>query len=433
MFCVIHTDDVDCVAEKQEDMDVLFSHLDSRFGVTAGDVDFMLGLNRSVSADGKTVEIKMTGFVEELYRKYEGHVPKRTPESPVPAHLYLEKSDPETADPVTAKKVLGLGYQKVVGGLLWAARNCYPECSIGVQYLCRQMSGPTTEGWEAAMHMVAYLHKNKEQGIRFVRCDSPQLTMYYDASNKADIADGVAVGGHLAMLCGGPIEWNCKKLPKDTPGQSSHHNEYMALAACSKTTQWLRYLLQEMGLGDWVSGPTPVYGDNDACTTFSREDYITQANRYYRKDAHFAKKAFDLGWTNPVRVPTDDNLADGFTKALAGPQLKKLSAILKGHVEIPLASRPEARARNYEEELEAEDALDAHIVGAGVRKMMSEHAEREKIFRDVPPERHEGELELERESPPRSRARMHVAGRAAAGFSRIAEDVIGTSVGLYGF
>ena len=180
-----------------------------------------------------------------------------------------------------------------------------------------------------------------------------------------------------------------------------------------------------------------MYGDNDARTTFAREDYITQANRYYRKDAHFAKKAFDLGWTDLVRVPTDDNLADGFTKALAGPQLKKLSEILKGHVEIPAASRPGSRPRNYEEVLPAEDALDSHIVDAGVRGLMNMHADREKIFLDVPRVRHEGELEgnLKSENIPGMRMRKHVAGRAAAGSESrawIAENIIGTAVGLFG-
>jgi hypothetical protein len=169
------------------------------------------------------------------------------------------------------------------------------------------------------------------------------------------------------MLLGGPIEWCARKLPADSPGQSAHHNEYMALSQASKTTQWLRSLLIEMDFGDWVSGPTRVYGDNDAATQLAREDILTIQNRYYAKDAHFSKKAFQHGLTNPVRVPGTENLADGLTKALPRAAIDKLTPMLKGYKAISAASAPSGEPVIKSKARNTEDTLDSHIVNKDVR------------------------------------------------------------------
>ena len=368
MFCVIHTDDVDCVSENKTDMSDLFAALDKRFKVKAGDVKFMLGLERTLSEDGTTTSITQRGFVDDLYDLYAKHMKRKIhPTTPFPPGMFLAAVKKEEQDPVMSKEIMNRGYQKVVGSLLWAQRNCYPECSIGVQYLCRQMSSPTEEAWRGAMHMVSYLKGARDYGIKFTRCDKPRLSVYYDASNKSDINDGVACAGHVAMLLGGPIEWCARKLPADSPGQSAHHNEYMALSQASKTTQWLRSLLIEMDFGDWVSGPTKVYGDNDAATQLAREDILTIQNRYYAKDAHFSKKAFQHGLTNPVRVPGTENLADGLTKALPRAAIDKLTPMLKGYKAISAASAPSGEPIIKGKARDKEDTLDSHIVNKDVR------------------------------------------------------------------
>jgi hypothetical protein len=93
----------------------------------------------------------------------------------------------------------------------------------------------------------------------------------------------------------------------------------------------MRDLLEEMGLQEWCKEATWTFGDNDTATNLAREDLVTRANRYYKKDAHFSKKAFECGVTNPLRVCTADNLADPFTKSLPVQAVERLVPSLKGH------------------------------------------------------------------------------------------------------
>ena len=91
----------------------------------------------------------------------------------------------------------------------------------------------------------------------------------------------------------------------------------MALAHACNAVLWIRSLLHEMGFEDLVSDPTPMMGDNDQATTLARDDRLTQANRYFRRDYHFAKECYEAGEVCPRRVSGSENVADLLTKCLA--------------------------------------------------------------------------------------------------------------------
>jgi hypothetical protein len=216
-----------------------------------------------------------------------------------------------------------------------------PECSYGIQHLQKKMAAPNRLAWEAALHMVKYMHGARHQGIRLNKTDGmPVLIAFYDASHKPDPTDkGRCQGGYIIYLGGSPIDWRSWRLPHC--GQSSSHDEYMALAECCRAVCWIRQLVTEMGLGEWVKEPTVVLGDNDNATRLAREDIVTIANRFYHKDLHFAKESFEAGNVCTRRVDGKLNVSDGLTKALDRVTFQNHVAQIKGYAELPAApARP---------------------------------------------------------------------------------------------
>ena len=211
-----------------------------------------------------------------------------------------------------------------------------------------------------AYGVVAYLYGVRKVGIRFVKVKEPRLEAFYDASNKGDPADGdKAQGGYVIFLGHGPLDWRAFRLVH--VGLSAQHNEYMVLAVCSQAVAWLRSLLEDFGLTmeieeagasltddpwndrmcpideshdfgnlGWDSGPTPTLGDNNAAINLATEDLITVQNRFYSRLCHYAKKAFERKITNPLYVPTADNWADGFTKALGAEPFQHHFPYIRG-------------------------------------------------------------------------------------------------------
>jgi len=338
---VAFIDDADLVGECQADLDIIRDLTQAQWGIKGCDSEFMLGLVRKISDDGKTVTVSMPGYVENMYREYvttENGCNKRIPETPMPPDTYITKAtvDPTDKD-AAARRPL---YASVVGSLLWSARNVYCECAVGVNMLCRQMAAPSEEALRCALHMVAYQYGARHQGIRYRRVDAPELVGYYDASNKLDPIDGKAMAGHVIFLGHGPVEWRAQRLPH--VGQSAQHNEYMELARATKAAVYLRQFIAEMGFDDWIKDPTVLLGDNDAATKLAREDIVSLGNRFYSKDIHYGKEQQTLGNIDARRVPTDDNLADTCTKCLPGPKIAHLVPTMKGLTEQGIPPAPPA-------------------------------------------------------------------------------------------
>eukprot|EP01052_Picozoa_sp_SAG31_P027706 SAG31_NODE_2615_length_5371_cov_89.477238_1_plen_187_part_00 len=126
---LVHTDDCDVIGECKADLTYIAQKFDERFGIKIVDEDYMLGVKRTIStnSDGvRCVELTQTDYIETLYREYEEHVKgSKTPETPFPESAFLSMAHPDgspCATPETEyKSILKMGYQSVVGSLLWAA------------------------------------------------------------------------------------------------------------------------------------------------------------------------------------------------------------------------------------------------------------------------------------------------------------------------
>jgi len=317
VFLVVHTDDIDIVGTNKADINLIVQRVHDRFKVTTSDPEVMLGLKRVIAPDGKSITVTQRAYIEGMWSDFSGQVKgKRIPETPFPPNLYMTKQDPEEIDHKVTNDILKNGkYMSLVGGLLWASRMTLPQCGVGCHFLTRMLAAPTVQAYDAGIHMLCYMYGHREKGIRFSRVAKPTVVTYYDSSNRRDPKDGAkAVGGHIVFLCNGPLIWSSKK--NSHTGQSSSHNEYMALAAATKATEWIRYLLMEMGLHAWVKEPTMMMGDNDAATTLCRNDIVTPANCYYDMLLYHSKQAFEQFRIDPTRIDTKLNYADGMTKAV---------------------------------------------------------------------------------------------------------------------
>ena len=94
------------------------------------------------------VVLTMTPFIDGLVETFKEYLPTKNKSTPFPEHMFLSKLDKSVTDE-EVKVVMDRGYQKLVGCLLWVARNVAPEICAGVSQLCRVMSRPSERAWDA--------------------------------------------------------------------------------------------------------------------------------------------------------------------------------------------------------------------------------------------------------------------------------------------
>ena len=332
-FASVFTDDVSIVAEREEDIKYIKDALRSEFGIKDCDPQHMLGLLRTRVEDD-TVDITMSSYIHETYEIFKDSCPKRAPKTPLPPGTFLSRGIPGTegeVDPLAFPL-----YSKAVGCLLWIMRMARPDICCAVHMLCKMMSGPTQEAWDAAMHVIAYLEATKHMGVKMTKTDTkiPELSSWYDASNKADQGSkGRTIGGFIIKLGNSPIEWKSGNLTHAS--QSAQHSEYQAMAMCSKATRWIMNLLGDIGLKSWVSMPIPVLGDNNAAISLAKNDILTAGNRFYTPDLHFCKEMHEQGLMCYRKVKSEDNISDSMTKMVTTQIHQRHVLMINGYEQQP--------------------------------------------------------------------------------------------------
>lgn len=326
-YMLIHTDDIDMISEREGDLQEVHRMLSKKWECKIIDPSYVLGVKRHITMEGDRMccELTMTAFVEGMYSSFREHANNRTAYTPMPDNTYIYLN-PKTTDH-EADRVLDRGYQRLFGMILWAARGVYPECLQGASMLGRVLSRPTEEAFRAAIHMMKYMYANRNRGLRYTSDDCGDPIAYVDASNKADPTDSKCMFGYCITWQGAAVISYSKKLCH--VGLSAGHNEYMALHWVNRHTCWLRDLLREMGLP--ITEATVTYADNTAANLLSEEDIITMGNQFIRTPYHFTKECVADKIVEVKHIPTEDNLADIFTKSVSRQVLERLLPYVTGY------------------------------------------------------------------------------------------------------
>ena len=114
------------------------------------------------------------------------------------------------------------------------------------------------------------------------------------------------------MINGDPISWACKK--QAVVALSTTEAELYAEAAGITEVLWTRGLLRELGLHS-RTGST-IFGDNQSTITVSKNNIKSERTKHIDIKYHFIHPVIEEGVVKLQWIPSIDQLADIFTKAL---------------------------------------------------------------------------------------------------------------------
>ena len=142
-------------ASDDTEIDYIQQAFHDRFGVDVGDPANMLGVKRMITEnpDGtKTLELSMPKYIENLMDEFNEHMPTRDHSTPWHQDLLIgTKQRNYQPDAAEQREYKDKGYLTLCGGLLWAARQTYPEIMFAVSQLCSVMSAPSQIAWNAGL------------------------------------------------------------------------------------------------------------------------------------------------------------------------------------------------------------------------------------------------------------------------------------------
>jgi len=284
---------------------------------------WMLGMRITRNRATRTITLDQELYISKALERF-GLAECKVAPSPEDPGAKNDTTSPKLDEPADRQR-----FMEIVGTLMYAAISSRPDISHAVHYLASNMVAPTARHMLAADRVLRYLAGSKAIGLAFgshngdsvadSRGHGTQVQIdvcaYADADWANDRTDRKSISGWVAKLNGDPVSWSSKK--QRVVSLSTCEAELYAEAAAIQEVLWLRGIIAELGLNS--STGSKVYGDNQSTIAVSKNGVKGERTKHVDVKYHFVTETVESGKVKLVWVPSAQQQADIFTKALPKP------------------------------------------------------------------------------------------------------------------
>jgi hypothetical protein len=282
-----------------------------------GEAKYVLNIN--ITRHENSISIDQTAYVKKILEQH--NMSRENPtHSPVVTGADLGPARRE-------EHIVNIAeFKTAIGELMHLSNHTRPDITHTVSTLASNSNNPTARHWKAIHHLWRYLIGTQNRGITYEKQHHHQSTstikidyVYCDSNwgGNEDESKRRSTSGYVIYMGGGPISWGCKK--QDCTAISTMEAEYNALSLATSEVAGMRLLLEDIGFKQ--NEPTIINIDNKAAIDFTNN---TSNHSQGRKARHidmkmyFARSYVENGTTTLKWIPSEQNIADIFTKSLGG-------------------------------------------------------------------------------------------------------------------
>lgn len=152
--------------------------------------------------------------------------------------------------------------------------------------------------------------------VLFSITDAKQVLIgYADSGYLSDAATFKSQTGYCFLLNGSVVSWKSQK--QSTVATSSNHAELIALHEATKEAVWLRQVLKFLSSTFQLDlSPTVIYEDNAAALKQVESGYIKTDRTKHMNPKLWYTREVNGSEVKIMKISSEDNTADIFTKAL---------------------------------------------------------------------------------------------------------------------
>lgn len=236
--------------------------------------------------------------------------------SAVPAEPGLHLSAIESTEDEENKTCKRVPYWEAVGSLLFAARISRPNIEFSVNKVSQFLTNFKDILWQAVKRIFRYLVGTVDYEIMYGKSQTNfHLTGYTDADHAGCIDTRKSTSGFVFMMYGGLVTWSSQKQP--VVPLSTTEAEYIALVHDTKDAMWLSRMLREL---NFKCSCVPIFVDNQSAIDLSSNPEHHKRTKHIDVRYHFVRDEVYRKIIDVHYIPTREQLADIFTKALEKQQ-----------------------------------------------------------------------------------------------------------------
>ena len=314
----VYVDDLIICCKSLQHITDMKDKLSSRYNMKdLGDLNYFLGVKIVLDYKKGLVSLLQTSYVEKILERF-GMSQSKPVKTPYEISTQLTSaSEGEKLYPNLTE------YQAAVGALIYLTTHTRPDIAFAVGQVSRFCNKPSETHWSAVKRIFRYLSGTKHFGLLYQCCED-DLIGYSDADWAGNREDRRSTSGFVFMLSGAAISWASKKQP--CVALSTAEAEYISLSNAAQEVIWLRNMLGEFGCPQLE--PTVLHEDNQSAITISKNPQFHSRTKHIDIKFHFIRDQIERDVISVKYCPTEDMLADIFTKGLSFEKFAKFRALL---------------------------------------------------------------------------------------------------------
>ncbi|UYV80202.1 hypothetical protein LAZ67_18001996 [Cordylochernes scorpioides] len=263
--------------------------------------------------DEETVVLSQSTYVKLILQKF-NMIECRPVSTPLDISFPISKGDCPT-DEEEKERMKAIPYRELIGSLLYLANCTRPDLMFSVTRLAQFASNPGRRHWQAAKHVLRYLHGSINLSLVYRRTDSNDVCAYSDADWASDIDDRRSNSGTAITIGHSLVIWKTSK--QKCVSLSTMEAEYLALSQTTKEAVWIATILKELKFLSNFAFPLIIHCDNRSAIDFSKNNVENNRSKHIDIRYHHVRERIISGDIKIVYIPTKENLADVFTKTLS--------------------------------------------------------------------------------------------------------------------
>ena len=321
----VFIDDITLAGTSDEENGKMVAELQKHFKLRdLGATKYLLGIAITRDWDKGTVSLSQRQYILNILERF-GMSDCKPVGTPIDPGTPLTKDmSPKTED--EHAEMANVPYLQAVGSLMYLATTTRPDISYTVGVLSRFNSNPGPRHWLAVKHLMRYLKGTLEYKLVYSHDvnDKELFTTYTDADHGGNKDNGKSTGGYVTLVCGAAVGWRSTLQAFVT--LSTTESEFVAGVEAGKEIKWTRAILEEFGYP--VSGASTLLIDNQSALSVSKNPEHHGRMKHLDIRYFWLRDEVEAGNIAPVYIPTSDQVADIFTKALPRAQVEKFRDLL---------------------------------------------------------------------------------------------------------
>ncbi|KAK3788830.1 hypothetical protein RRG08_032853 [Elysia crispata] len=322
---LVWVDDIVLVTKSEVAMTNMKKSLSKHFHMKdLGPISWFLGIEFEHEKD--SISMGQAQYINKLLKKFnmESCKPKQTA-----CDMNINKLLSQTHDDTGSVKTNPKQYKEIVGSLIYIMTATRPDLCFVVTKLSQYLSMPSDRHMIVAKHVLRYLKATIQQKLTFRKAvDNLSLSSFCD-SDWGNSEDRKSITGYCFTLSreGPLISWKSKK--QQSVALSSCEAEYMAMSSATQEGKFLLALINDMNIDLHVHDFT-LNCDNQGAIALSKNPVHHQRSKHIDIRYHFVRDEISNGLMKVQYVPSEENLADVFTKPVSKVKMQKFKTLLLG-------------------------------------------------------------------------------------------------------